>query len=284
MKNIFQLYRWAGKFKGGSCNYKYRNKKTYNSSIGFLKVIKDKLGDFDKNNYGDNDILTAQGLYTKYLYDEKERGRTGTLNFLAFSKYLEVAVRKFVRFFPTYQNYMNVCGYKGGGRQRCKFYKNAGEQMVKPMIEKGYLLAIVENIYAGLKPEKPSWWRIDKHVTNYFHPMKRIARLVGTLRNDLKGNKCKEDIIDGMKEIYSGFVVDLPFKYAAAKSDADKMNLENDAADFFTSSHVGDENENVKKEHLAFKKIIRQLTIALNEHLKERTSSNYFDSSSMKRI
>ena len=79
-------------------------------------------------------------------------------------------------------------------------------------------------------------------------------------------------------------MVDLPFKYAAAKSDADKMNLENDAADFFTSSHVGDKNENVKKEHLAFKKIIRQLTIALNEHLKERTSSNYFDSSSMKRI
>ena len=219
MKNIFQLYRWAGKFKGGSCNYKYRNKKTYNSSIGFLKVIKDKLGDFDKNNYGDNDILTAQGLYTKYLYDEKERGRTGTLNFLAFSKYLEVAVRKFVRFFPTYQNYMNVCGFSGSGRNRHSFYKEAGKRLVGPYIKKGYLLAMVDHIYAGLKAakeEKPSWWRIDKHIKNYFDPMRRIADVLGTLRDDLKSNKCTEDIIHGMENIYGGVVVDLPFKYAAA--------------------------------------------------------------------
>ena len=65
-------------------------------------------------------------------------------------------------------------------------------------------------------------------------------------------------------------MVDLPFKYAAAETDADKMNLENDAADFFTGRHVGSQDENVQ-EHLAFKKIIRKLTIALSRHVEKGT-------------
>ena len=69
------MYGWAGKFKQESCGYKYRNKKIYESSIGFLKDLKENFGEFDANNYGDNDILTAQGLYTKYLDDESKRGR-----------------------------------------------------------------------------------------------------------------------------------------------------------------------------------------------------------------
>ena len=205
-------------------------------------------------------------------------GRDGKLQYQRFSKYLEVALRKFVRFFPTYQNYLNVCGYTGSGRKRCDIYKKAGKRMVKPFIKQGYLLAIVSNIYAGLKPakyEKPSWWRIDKHVTNYFNPMRRITDAVGTLRDDLRDGKCTKDIEHGMKEIFKSVIVDLLFKYAAAETEADKMILENDAADFFTGKHVDHEEENVQEEnvqeHLAFKKIIRQLTLALSKHLGEGT-------------
>ena len=150
--------------------------------------------------------------------------------------------------------------------------------MVEPFIKQGYLLALVDNIYAGLNPakyEKPSWWRIDKHVTNYFNPMRRITDAVGTLRDDLRDGKCTKDIEHGMKDIFNSVIVDLLFKYAAAETEADKMILENDAADFFTGKHVDHEEENVQEEnvqeHLAFKKIIRQLTLALSKHLVEGT-------------
>ena len=85
--------------------------------------MKNKLGTFDDKNYANNNINNAQDLYQQYLAEEEKQMKNNKNSdflsrFTHVSPLLEVALAKFVRFFPTYQNYVNVCGFGSTAKLR----------------------------------------------------------------------------------------------------------------------------------------------------------------------
>ena len=274
IKKILRVYKWTKKFKKGNCNYKYQNDQIYKDTIGFLIELKNSIGKHDDENYAQNGVNNAQDLYTQYLeHEKKEAKRNKNSNFAKrfadVGHFLEVALAKIIRFFPTFQNYVNVCGFKGTNRGRCKFYKIAGGNLITPFVEGGYLQAIVDLVNAMLKEGKnlkPSWWQVIQKVKNHYHPINRIIGMLDRFSNDLKNKKCQKDIIKGMTTIFDKLIVDLPFEYAAAKTDVDKFNLETDAANFFTSTY-----KDVEQETFFMRKIFREMTRTISKNLADGT-------------
>ena len=84
--------------------------------------------------------------------------------------------------------------------------------------------------------------------------------------NDLKNKKCQKDIIKGMTTIFDKLIIDLPFEYAAAKTDVDKFNLETDAANFFTSTY-----KDVGQQTFLMRKIFREMTRTISKKLADGT-------------
>ena len=102
---------------------------------------------------------------------------------------------------------------------------------------------------------KPSWWQVIQKVKKNYHPINRIIGMLDRFSNDLKNKKCQKDIIKGMTTIFDKLIIDLPFEYAAAKTDVDKFNLETDAANFFTSTY-----KDVGQQTFLMRKIFREMT------------------------
>ena len=112
----------------------------------------------------------------------------------------------------------------------------------------------------------PSWWQVIQKVKNHYHPINRIIGMLDRFSNDLKNKKCQKDIIKGITTIFDKLIIDLPFEYAAAKTDVDKFNLETDAANFFTSTY-----KDVGQQTFLMRKIFRETTRTLSKNLADGT-------------
>ena len=140
-----------------SCKDKYKNNGIYNLFIGTIKRVKHNIGIKDAKVY-DKDIFNAQDLYTKFLEAEKNGTRKEQIELL------RIGFRKFFRFFPTYQNYLNLCGYASTDRTRCKFYNVSGRAATPAFVKEGYLLRLLKVMIIKLglhkrpKLKTKSWW------------------------------------------------------------------------------------------------------------------------------
>ena len=209
--DLKKLNDWNETFSTSDCTSKYRNKAVYRVFTTIVKEVKDNIGKYDAKVKGENNILNFQHLYRKFLREKNTEEK---------NKLLSIALRKFLRFFPIYQNYLNLCGYPSTGRNRCKYYNMWAREAIPAFVEKGYLLRLISILEELIK-------KMEKLF-------KQVKQIFATLKADLLNGQCTEDIVEGMKTLYKDLIVDLPFQYAGAKHDADKKLLEYEAANFFT--------------------------------------------------
>merc|ERR1711988_948313 len=111
--------------------------------------MKHKLGAFDDKNYANNGINNAQELYQRYLDEEEkqmEEDKDGDFlsRFTNMSPLLEVALAKLVRFFSTYSNYINVCGFGTTERTRCKYYTESSSIVIPRFVKYGYMKVLID--------------------------------------------------------------------------------------------------------------------------------------------
>jgi hypothetical protein len=277
LKAVGKLLRtltWARKFPKGTCSYKYKNKQVYKDTVGLLLEMKHKLGAFDDKTYANNGINNAQELYQKYLEEEERQMKEDKDgDFLSrltgMSPLLEVAMAKLVRFFPTYSNYLNVCGFGNTGRRRCKYYEESSKLLFPNVVKYGYFKVIIDSINDGLKASQPNhkWYQFGKKLKNWLG-MGRVIKLLSAISSDLENKKCETEMIDGLLSLFDGLVVQFAFEYAGTETELDKFNLEQDAADFFTSEYEG-----VSDEKFEEKKTLRLMIRNLYEQLGTGTIS-----------